>query len=262
MINSNNNRLNNSNMTEQSRIYIPQYKLDEKLYPIGLLTKNEAEPVEVKMLKRSQFPSKVVGTHFNRLLNLGHIDNFHCFYTGVHCWLGKLDNEQLRGEKSRYRLSKEHLSSLRIAKALGLLEKASKTSNLIGVSAYFNYKIGHMPLVLKLWIKKQLESFHYPKDEMTEQNSHKILGYIIYLQKLFLYKQLYPWQTSTYKDELSKKIAEAIYDEMIQIDKEFILIENIEESFQWLKEYNPNWIEKFLTDEINTNTDKNAIITT
>ncbi len=231
-------------------IYIPPYELDDKLYPIGLLTKDEENPIEVKMLKRNQFPSNVVGSHFNRLLNWGHIDNFDCFYTGVHCWLGKLDNEQLKGEKARFRLSKEHLSSLRIAKLLGLQEQASNSSNLIGVSAYFNYKIGHIPLVLKLWIKKHLEDFEYSKEEMTEQNSHKILGYIIYLQQLFLYKDLYPWQPSTYKDKNSQKIAQSIFDEMIQVDKEFILIGSLKESFQWLKEYNPNWIEKFLTSEI------------
>jgi hypothetical protein len=226
--------------------YIHPFELDENLYPIGFLYKEE-EKIEIKMLRRNQFPSFVVGNCMNYLLNKGYINNFDCFYTGTHGWVGEINYHTLKDEKKRFFLTKEHLVSKRIANILGLLDKVGKAGNIVGATSYFNYKIGHMPLVLKLWHKEKLRNIEYSREELTKKNSHIILDNIIDLQNQFLYKGSYPWQPSTYTDKEEQKISQAIFDEMIQVDKEFLLIDNVKDSFQWLKEYDPTWIEKFMT---------------
>lgn len=35
---------------------------------------------------------------------------------------------------------------------------------------------------------------------------------------------------------------------MLMVDKQFLLIDNSKDSFQWLQEYEPDWIEKFITN--------------
>jgi hypothetical protein len=235
-------------MSQSNNIYIPPYELDETLYPVGFLTGIENSPLEIKMLRRNQFPQNIVSSHFNKLLNLEYIKDFKCFYTRTDCFVGSVKYHSLKDERRRFFLTKEHLASIKIAKSLNLEDKLGKPGNIVGAASYFNYKIGHIPLALKLWLKSKLENIEYSKTELTKVNSHIILQHIINLQNNFLYDNLYPWQLSTYQNKNSEKIAKAIFEEMIQVDKEFLLIPKHKETFQWLKEYNPNWIEKFLTN--------------
>lgn len=227
--------------------YIYPFELDETLYPIGFLQKND-DDIKIKMLKRNQFPDFVVGSCINNLLNKGYIKNFNCFYTKTNSWVGDVNYHLLQNDKKRFSLTKEHLVSTKTAKILGLLDKSGKPGNILGASSYFNYKIGHIPLVLKLWIKKNLQNINYSKTELTKANSHIILDHIINLQNKFIYKGLYPWQPQTYQDGDALKISQSIFDEMLKVDEEFLLIDNLKDSFQWLEEYNPNWIEKFIAN--------------
>lgn len=240
-------------MNQPNKIYTPPYELDETLYPVGFLTESKDLPLEIKMLRRNEFPRDIVVSHFNKLLNLEYIKDFKCFYTGTNCFVGSFNYHSLEDERKRFFLTKEHLASTRIAKILNLEDKLGKPGNIVGASSYFNYKIGHIPMALKLWIKQKLENINYSRTELTKENSHIILQYIINLQNKFFYDGLYPWQPSTYENKNSQKMAQAIFEEMIKIDREFLLIQKPKETRQWLNEYNPHWIEKFLTNEIRTN---------
>lgn len=225
--------------------YIHPFQLDENLYSIGYI--DEFNNVHITKSKRKQFPPHIVTSYFNHALNKKYILNFNCFYTGVECWVGKHNSQFIQDEKIRFILTKEHLSSLKNASMLGLLNKAHNQHNIVGASLYFNDKLGHIPLVLKLWIKKNLQKMDYSRTELTKQNAYIILQKIITLQNSFCYKNLYPWQPSTYHCLNDQKISQKILDEMLLVDKEFLLIDNKNDSFWWLKEYEPNWIEKFIT---------------
>jgi len=223
--------------------YIHDFERDEKLYKVGLITDGA---VNISMRRRNQFPSEIISTHFNRALNFNHIHNFDCFYTGMQCWVGRGTDERVLDEKMRFMLTKEHLASIKTANVLGLSHKVHQPFNLIGVASYFNYKVGHIPLGLKLWIKKNLAQLDYSREELSFENSHIILAHIIALQDQFLYEGFYPWQLSTYKNNSHRKFSEAIFKEMTEIDREFLNIDNIKESYQWLEQYDPAWIEKFI----------------
>ncbi len=224
--------------------YIHPFQLDEKLYSIGHI--DELNSIHIIQSKRNQFPPHIVCSYFNNALNKQYITNFNCFYTGIECWVGKHNNQFIQDEKIRFILTKEHLSSLKNASILELLDKAHNQKNIVGASLYFNDKLGHIPLVLKLWIKKNLQKMDYSRTELTKQNAYIILKKIIKLQNQFYYKNLYPWQPSTYSCPHEQKMSQSILDEMLTVNKEFLLIDNKNDSSLWLKEYNPCWIEKFI----------------
>lgn len=224
--------------------YIAPFELDEKEYEVGFI--DPQGEIAISKLQRKQFPSKVVTSHANVLLNKGYIKNFTCFYTDVQCWVPNFDINLTKNEKLRYTLSKEHVSCSHIANQLGLTHLANGVDNIVMSSSYLNHKMGHIPLVLKLWLKKKLKSCDYSKTEMTLHNAHRIFNHLINLQNLFSKNGLFPWQPQTFAEKIAQQKNQKIYDEMLTVDRHFLHIRGLKNSFEWLNEYDPSWIEKFI----------------
>lgn len=211
------------------------FELDDTLHDVGYLNKGI---IEIKSLPRRHFPKKVVKSHANYLLNKGLITGFECFYSRVRCWM---PNFTCNGHKfeHHFALTKDHAVPVQVAKELGGTSK-----HLVMSSEYLNYKLGHMPLAMKLWIRSQLTLETYDLFDHSNETVTTLRHALIKINDQFKdINGLYLYQPWTYKDNSSARDSLLFYNKLLEVDREFLQLHGVRDAYTWLSEYDVSWLE-------------------
>lgn len=215
--------------------YVHDFERDETLYDVAYLKDGS---LEVRGLKRRNFPSSIVSSHANRLLNKGIITDFNCFYSGIRCWKPTFDvNKHRLG--LHFALTKDHAVPIRNADKLGL-----PSSHLVMCSGYMNHKLGHFPLALKLWIRRKLVNETYDRLLRTQTTIAQLRSALIRFNDMFIDENgLYLYQPWTYIEGTDPSSANHFYNKLIEVESEYLAIRGLHDAYSWLESYDPSWIE-------------------
>ncbi len=220
--------------------YVYPFELDEKDYFLANLVENK---LEIKTIKRRDFPPNLVSSHINFLINRGIVDDAACFYSGLQCWLPNFDINNVKVDTNLC-MSKDHASSIKIATLLGLKENAKKSHNIVPCCSYLNRNMGHTPLSIKLFYKKELSKLSYDRNILNLEALELVTQTITRIQQSLMYKGLFVWQPWTYKEGADKEYALTIFERLIEAEKQFLQIDKLRPAIDWLNNYDTSWIEQ------------------
>lgn len=219
--------------------YIFPYQKDEQNYYLGALQGSE---LSIESVKRRDFPRHLVSSHINFLINRGVVKDASCFYSGLQCWLPGFDTNNTKVDVSLC-MSKDHASSIKIATILGLKEKAKRSHNIVPCASYLNRNMGHTPLALKLFYKKELAKIDFDRSSINRGALSLITQEITRIQQSLMYQGLFVWQPWTYTNSQEKEYALEVFEKMIDVDRQFLKINKLKEAFTWLEAYDTAWLK-------------------
>lgn len=138
-----------------------------------------------------------------------------------------------------FSLSKDHAVPIRVAAQFD-----TRSTQLVMCSAYLNNKLGHIPLAMKLWIRSQLVHVEYNRTDRSDETLRVLRRALVDISNRFdSGNGLYLYQPWTYPAEDDARESLLFYNKLVAVDRDFLKLRNPREAYQWLREYDPSWID-------------------
>lgn len=158
-----------------------------------------------------------------------------CWYTGVLVYLVPF---QLRDTLKRmvpWECSREHLVCDRNG------GYGNGESNIVVAGRYFNKKVGHNPLPVKLYIRQRLAELNYDRNRPTWNAMGTILDLTISIEDEHRLGSHYPWQPWAFEPGTrERRIADAFHREMMEAEREFLGLDD-EGRADWIRNFTWRW---------------------
>lgn len=158
-----------------------------------------------------------------------------CWYTGVLLYLVPF---KLRDKLSRHvpwECSREHLVCERNG------GQGHGDSNIVIAGRYFNKKVGHAPLPLKLYIRQELAKLDYDRDRPTWDAMGPILDHTIAIENRHQLGNHYPWQPWAFEPGTRHhRMAASFHEEMMALEQEFLSLDDKGRA-DWIDDFRWKW---------------------
>lgn len=213
---------------------VPNWVLDDTLYDIGYVKDGE---LSIEPSLRRDFTRKARSNHANYLLNRGIIKNFDCFYSGVRCWIPGHTFGQGEVHDS-WLLTKDHVIPLRMQKDL-----EEPLHVFVMSAAIMNYRLGHSPLAIKLWVRYCLSKYAYSRNSRSPETMQTVMQHVFNILNQFKADGRYMYQPWTYPEG---HVAYQFYEKICKVENEFSQV-GPQEYYKWLSEYDIRWMEELRT---------------
>jgi hypothetical protein len=139
------------------------------------------------------------------------------------------------GRKVPWECSKEHLVCDRNG---GYGQGAS---NIVIAGRYFNMKIGHSPLPVKVMLRQRLAELNYDRNRPTWDAMDPILKKTIAIENEHRLGQHYPWQPWAFEPGTrERRVADAFHREMMEAEQEFLALDDAGRA-DWLRGFTWRW---------------------
>lgn len=148
-------------------------------------------------------PDWIKGKKFYKYIRIGMYDSVNCWVTGI----------PLYAVISRLTANPQHLIPWAFSRdhliPIYTINDQYLCHNFILCSYYLNKKFGHTPYIIKLAVKRYLETLEYPKDQTFENARHIFFNLIIPFYEQFYINNKPIWCTSHLKsDDIPEVITE------------------------------------------------------
>jgi hypothetical protein len=205
------------------------WMLDQHDYPV-VTSMDGAHPVITKF-KRNEFYKNKIHSKFIRLLRHPQYAQWRCFITGGQCYLAQ--NYRRSGCQLQWSLSQEHLSASKLMER-EITNDTNTVRNIVPVAAFINQTFGHMPLAIKILIRRHLETMAYDRDDYSTENCFKIRKMIYDFKDELKIGNYFPWQPWAYSGGPEKEMAREFYNRAVLIDAEFLELKTYEDCWNFI----------------------------
>jgi hypothetical protein len=210
----------NSNQKLDQYLSHAPWAQDERLFPVAMSLDDNGYP-EIQWLRRREFPNMLRNSSFNYWLRKGIIEDFRCILTESRIYF--LPSNILENTPRRqipWTMTREHLFPLRNRASL----KSEESATIFPCSSIANNKFGHMPLIMKLYIRDKLATCEWDRESMTPESSLQFLSLFIKIERSMAFQGRYPWQPHTYIDGQEKQAVLKFYDFLIAEETKIFLL--------------------------------------
>lgn len=210
---------------------VPSWVTDNTRYDIGFVKNGE---LHVEPRLRRDFTRKARSNHASYLLNKGIIRNFDCFYSGMRCWIP--GNSFGQGEvNDSWLLTKDHVIPLRMQR-----DAEEPLHVFVMSSAIMNFRLGHSPLAIKLWVRYCLSKYAYSRSSRSPETMQTVMQHVFSILDQFKSDGRYLYQPWTYEQG---HVAYSFYDKICQVEQAFSQVGQ-DDYYKWLSEYDIRWMEE------------------
>jgi hypothetical protein len=158
-----------------------------------------------------------------------------CWYTGVLLYLVPYEIRERLGRMVPWECSREHLVCERNG------GYGNGNGNIVIAGRYFNKKVGHSPLPVKLLIRQELAKREYDRNRPTWAAMAPVLDHTINIENEHKLGDHYPWQPWAFEPGTrDRRIADAFHREMLEAEREFLSLDD-EEKGDWLESFTWRW---------------------
>lgn len=210
---------------------------DEATYPVALGMEPDGKPV-ISMLRRNQFPPWLHSNKYNKwFLNRPHMSTgWRCMVTGVQCHAAPKSFYDGNHRNMPWALTIDHLVPTMLRDGD---EMADRLLNQAVVGWYVNFKMGHIPLAVKLLHRNTFRAMRFGERPPTRDTCVEARSVIIANEDSLRLGGLYPWQPWTYPEGSHRVEALAFMGRMGEFHARFLSVSPNDraaflDAFEWI----------------------------